>query len=47
MILLLLLVPCENGAMLVYLIYLLILTPLIMTICFAYWKNMTEFVVMP
>ena len=30
-----------NGAMLV-----LHLTPLIMIICFAYWKNMSEFVVM-
>ena len=41
MILLLLLV----GAMvqcLFYLIYLLLLTPLIMIICFAYWKNMSE-----
>ena len=35
-----------NGAMLVYLIYLLFLTPLIMIICFAYWKNMSECVVM-
>ena len=35
-----------NGAMLVYLIYLLLLTPLIMIICFAYWKNMSECVVM-
>ena len=30
-----------------YLIYLLHLTPLIMIICFAYSKTMTEFVVMP
>ena len=29
-----------------YLIYLLLLRPLIMIICFAYWKNMSEFVVM-
>ena len=29
-----------------YLIYLLPLTPLIMIICFAYSKNMSEFVVM-
>ena len=29
-----------------YFIYLLLLTPLIMIICFAYWKNMSEFVVM-
>ena len=35
-----------NGAMLVLLDYLLLLTPLIMIICFAYWKHMSEFVVM-
>ena len=35
-----------NGAMLVLLDLSAILTSLIMIICFAYWKNMTEFVVM-
>ena len=30
----------------VALIYLLLSTPLIMIVCFAYWKNMSEFVVM-
>ena len=29
-----------------YLIYMLLLTPLFIIICFAYWKNMSEFLVM-
>ena len=36
----------DNGAMLDYLIYLLLLTLLIIIICFAYSNNMSEFVVM-
>ena len=35
-----------NGAMLVLLDLSVLLTPFIMIICFAYWKNMSEFVVM-
>ena len=45
MILLLLLVGVMVQC-LFYLIYLLLLTPLIMIICFEYSKNMLEFVVM-
>ena len=35
-----------NGAILVLLYYVLLLKPLIMIICFAYSKNVSEFMVM-